>query len=275
VTRDRDTEVWRTKDDRLWRIGGDAETAWIQKNTESGRAITSAIPPIFAAYATLELPGTGDHDAASWFEDPDRHDAGVLAVLSEHTAAQPWWLGYLDTDAADIQFRDVPKVTLYSGCTTSSRPRWDGPTLTCASSPQQPATTESPTQSSGSETSEARSSRSSKQSGDRMHYTYDFGDSWEHDIVLEKQLDPDPGEQSPTCLAGKGACPPEDCGGSWGYADLKESLADPSHEAHEDMHEWLGLDNAADFDPTACNVAEINDVLRMTIASRSARASAW
>jgi hypothetical protein len=102
-------------DDRLWRIGGDAEIAWIQKNTESGRAITSAIPPIFAAYATLELPGTGDHDAASWFEDPDRHDAGVLAVLSEHTAAQPWWLGYLDTDAADIQFHDVPKVTLYSG----------------------------------------------------------------------------------------------------------------------------------------------------------------
>jgi Plasmid pRiA4b ORF-3-like protein len=108
-----------------------------------------------------------------------------------------------------------------------------------------------------------------------MHYTYDFGDGWEHDIVLEKQLDPDPGEQSPTCLVGKGPCPPEDCGGSWGYADLKESLADPSHEAHEDMLEWLGLENAADFDPSACNVAEINDVLRMTIASRSARASAW
>jgi hypothetical protein len=63
------------------------------ENTDGGLAITSAIPPVFEAYATLELPGTGDHDAASWLEDRDRHDASVLAVLSEHTAAQQWWLG--------------------------------------------------------------------------------------------------------------------------------------------------------------------------------------
>jgi hypothetical protein len=112
---DRETEVWRTKDGRAWRIGRDAEIAWIQENTEGGLAITSAIPPVFEAYATLELPGTGDHDAASWLEDPDRHDAGVLAVLSDHTAAQPWWLGYLDTGAADVVFYDVRKVMLYSG----------------------------------------------------------------------------------------------------------------------------------------------------------------
>lgn len=71
----RETEVWRNRDDRAWRIGRGAEIAWIQQNTAGGRAITAAIPPMFEAYATLELPGTGDHDQASWFEDPDRHDA--------------------------------------------------------------------------------------------------------------------------------------------------------------------------------------------------------
>jgi hypothetical protein len=66
-----------------------------------------------------------------------------------------------------------------------------------------------------------------KQPGDRILYAYDFGDGWEHDIVLEKRLDPDPDPQIPACLAGNGACPPEDCGGPWGYGDLKETLDDP------------------------------------------------
>jgi hypothetical protein len=114
----------------------------------------------------------------------------------------------------------------------------------------------------------ARLAQFLKEPGDRMHYTYDFGDGWEHDIVLEKRLGPDPDERIPTCLAGKGACPPEDCGGPWGYADLKAALADPRHEHHEDMLEWLGLDNAEDFDPAACDVVEINQVLDMTIAAR-------
>jgi hypothetical protein len=110
---DPDTDVWRTKDGRTWRIGRDAEVAWIE--TESGLAITSAIPPIFEAYATLELPGPGDRDPASGFEDRRRHDASVIAVLREHTGAQPWWLGYLDTSpSADIIFHDVPKVRMYA-----------------------------------------------------------------------------------------------------------------------------------------------------------------
>jgi hypothetical protein len=111
---DRETEVWRNKDGGAWRNGCDAEIAWIREHTANGLAITSAIPPVFEAYATLELPGSGDHDAASWLEDPDRHDAGVLAVLSEQAAAQPWWLGYLDTGSADVIFCDVRKVKLYS-----------------------------------------------------------------------------------------------------------------------------------------------------------------
>ena len=106
-----------------------------------------------------------------------------------------------------------------------------------------------------------------KQQGDHIQYTYDFGDGWEHDIVLEKRLDPDPEAQIPACLAAKGACPPEDCGGAWGYADLKNTLADPRHDDHDNMLEWLGLDSAENFDPAACDLVEINEVLEMTLAA--------
>ena len=97
--------------------------------------------------------------------------------------------------------------------------------------------------------------------GARMLYTYDFGDDWEHDIVLEKVLPPDPAVAL-SCLAGKGACPPEDCGGAWGYASLKEALADPDHEEHEDLLDWLGLDSAADFDPARFHLDQVNARLR-------------
>jgi Plasmid pRiA4b ORF-3-like protein len=93
--------------------------------------------------------------------------------------------------------------------------------------------------------------------GATMLYTYDFGDDWEHDIVLEKILPADAGVGL-SCLAGKGACPPEDCGGAWGYAGLKEALADPHHEEHEDLLDWLGLDSAADFDPAQFRLDEVN-----------------
>lgn len=109
------TRIRRLKDGQTWRVGLDSEIAWIRERTAPGFGITSAIPPLFSAYATLELPGTGEHDPLSWSEDPDRHSAGVLAVLSEHTTAQSWWLGYLDTGVgAETIFYDVPKVTLYS-----------------------------------------------------------------------------------------------------------------------------------------------------------------
>jgi len=94
--------------------------------------------------------------------------------------------------------------------------------------------------------------------GDRLRYTYDFGDDWKHDIVLEETRIAVPGETYPSCSAGKGACPPEDCGGTWGYAELKEILADPSHEDHQDMLDWLGLDAGQDFDPQEFSVAEVN-----------------
>lgn len=110
---DRDTERWREKDDLRWRIGGDTEIAWIRDNVQICRAITSAIPPVFEAYATLELPGTGEHDQESWLEDRGRHEAAVLAVLIKHIPMQVWWLGYLNTGASDVIFYDVPKVSLF------------------------------------------------------------------------------------------------------------------------------------------------------------------
>lgn len=111
VTDEREIEVWAEKDGRAWRIGGEAEVAWIRENTEVSFAIRSAIPPVFEAYATLEHPGTGHHDAGSPLEDRDLHDAAVLAVLGGHSAAQPWWLGYLERGPDDdIVFSDVRKV---------------------------------------------------------------------------------------------------------------------------------------------------------------------
>lgn len=100
--------------------------------------------------------------------------------------------------------------------------------------------------------------------GDRLRYTYDFGDNWEHEILVEQLLDPDPETRYPALIAAKGACPPEDCGGVWGYANLKEVLADPSHEEHQEMLEWLGLDNANELDPTAVTTDNIQKELALT-----------
>ncbi len=71
-------------------------------------------------------------------------------------------------------------------------------------------------------------------------YVYDFGDYWEHKILLEKILPRDKNIDYPICVAGKRACPPEDCGGIGGYEDLLEIISDPDHEEYEEMKEWLG-----------------------------------
>jgi len=97
--------------------------------------------------------------------------------------------------------------------------------------------------------------------GDRLRYVYDFGDDWEHDIVVEKVLAAEAGAGYPVCLAGKGRCPPEDCGGVWGYADLRETLADPAHDEHADTLEWLGIETAAEFDPQAFDIDDVNLIL--------------
>lgn len=97
--------------------------------------------------------------------------------------------------------------------------------------------------------------------GGRLGYTYDFGDDWEHDIVVEAVTDGEPDVSYPRCVAGRRAGPPEDCGGIWGYQYLLEVLADPAHEDHAERLEWLGLESADQFDPDAFDVADVNVAL--------------
>ena len=90
-------------------------------------------------------------------------------------------------------------------------------------------------------------------------YEYDFGDSWEHRIIVEKIRDPDPAVAGVAqCLAGARACPPDDCGGVYGYANLLEVIMDPKHEEYEDMMDWLG----GKFEPEAFDREKINKHLR-------------
>jgi hypothetical protein len=76
--------------------------------------------------------------------------------------------------------------------------------------------------------------------GDSIPYEYDFGDSWEHLLEFESVLPREEGVRYPACVAGERACPPEDCGGVWGYENLREIIRDPHHEEHESTLEWLG-----------------------------------
>jgi Plasmid pRiA4b ORF-3-like protein len=84
----------------------------------------------------------------------------------------------------------------------------------------------------------------------RFSYTYDFGDDWEHSIVIEGKRPPVDGYAYPACVAGRRNCPPEDCGGGWGYQELLAVLSDP---AHPRRHEWLEM-LGDDFDPEAFTV---------------------
>ncbi len=97
------------------------------------------------------------------------------------------------------------------------------------------------------------------QKGARVHYQYDFGDSWDHEIQLEKILDVEPGRQYPACITGKRACPPEDIGGVWGYVRFLETMANPRDPEYKEMREWWGADS---FDPEAFDLEEVNARLR-------------
>jgi Plasmid pRiA4b ORF-3-like protein len=89
-------------------------------------------------------------------------------------------------------------------------------------------------------------------------YEYDFGDSWEHELLVEKILPRDEGKRYPVCLTGKRTCPPEDCGGIWGYASFLEAIRDPEHPEHDEMLEWVG----GEFDPDIFDLDEVNRELQ-------------
>jgi len=90
-------------------------------------------------------------------------------------------------------------------------------------------------------------------------YEYDFGDSWEHELVVEEILPVEQGVQYPRCMDGKRACPPDDVGGVWGYQDFLEAIRDPHNPEHEDMVEWIG----GEFDPEAFDLRGVNGALQL------------
>ena len=99
----------------------------------------------------------------------------------------------------------------------------------------------------------------------KAEYTYDFGDSWEHSILVEKLLPSEPGLNYPICTDGERHGPPEDCGGVGGYYNLLEAIHDPEHQEHEEMLEWIG----GDFDPEAFSVEDVNRRLNLHRARRA------
>jgi Plasmid pRiA4b ORF-3-like protein len=93
----------------------------------------------------------------------------------------------------------------------------------------------------------------------KIKYEYDFGDDWSHTITLEKIVAITPTETYPQLIKGQGFCPPEDCGGSWGYEELKVTLANPESEEYQDMVDWLCLEDGSDFDPKEFDLEEMQD----------------
>jgi len=96
--------------------------------------------------------------------------------------------------------------------------------------------------------------------GDQLWYEYDFGDSWAHLLELEEVVERDPDAPSARCLAGARACPPEDCGGIWGYDNILRALADPPGPDEDELHERL----AADFDPASFDPDRVKAALTRT-----------
>lgn len=91
-----------------------------------------------------------------------------------------------------------------------------------------------------------------------LRYNYGFGDSWEHEVDFEELLAPEPGVKYPCCIEGAGACPPEDIGGVWGYAEMLEALAKPKHPQRQWYLECVG----DEFDPDAFDAAKATKAMR-------------
>lgn len=90
--------------------------------------------------------------------------------------------------------------------------------------------------------------------GSKFLYTYDMGDSWEHQVLVEKVIAANPEAHLPTCLAGQRACPPEDCGGVWGYRDIIAALERPDATQSAELLEWVG----DGFEPDKFDLAAVN-----------------
>lgn len=89
---------------------------------------------------------------------------------------------------------------------------------------------------------------------DRFIYEYDFGDSWRHEVRVEEEYPLNEGDVYPQCVAGERACPPEDCGGVWGYTNFLKVIFDPSHPEHEETLVWAG----GSFEPDRFDLEAVN-----------------
>ncbi|MDH5720315.1 MAG: plasmid pRiA4b ORF-3 family protein [Spirochaetia bacterium] len=99
-----------------------------------------------------------------------------------------------------------------------------------------------------------------KHEKEKIIYDYDFGDGWEHAIILEKIIDNKLNQPpSPTCIDGERSCPPEDCGGPYGYEELLTALNNPKHEDHEEMLDWVG----DEFNSEKYDIEYVNKMLKM------------
>jgi hypothetical protein len=99
-----------------------------------------------------------------------------------------------------------------------------------------------------------------------LKYLYDFGDSWEHTIKIERLIDPVPGIVYPRLSEAAGRCPPEDVGGPWGYAEFLAAIRDPNHDRHAECKEWI----AEDFDPNIIDGDQLGEQVA-TLAKRWSR----
>ena len=90
-----------------------------------------------------------------------------------------------------------------------------------------------------------------------FEYVYDFGDDWRHKVELEAVLPAEREATYPCCIKGKRACPPEDCGGPWGYEELLQVLADSKHKGYEDMRAWVESIKEGAFDPEAFDPSSV------------------
>lgn len=103
---------------------------------------------------------------------------------------------------------------------------------------------------------EVRLSQVAPEAKAKLFYTYDFGDDWRHDVLVEKILPIEEGRAYPACIDGKRAGPPDDVGGAWGYMEFAVAIRDPAHEQYEEFMEWAG-----EFDPEAFDLEAVNKEL--------------
>ena len=97
--------------------------------------------------------------------------------------------------------------------------------------------------------------------GQSFEYVYDFGDNWQHRVTFEDLVAIDPAPRTASCIAGARACPPEDVGGTPGYARFLEIIADPDHPEHMEVLTWCG----GRFDPEAFNLDRTNRDVRAAL----------